>query len=130
MVANSVLHHLRCSGQARGGNQTDAEASNEYRGWITLYIYITSHPLTLSLSLSLCERVSFVTYNLNNDTISFRLWECKLSESSCAFLASALCSKSTSLRKLNLKNNKLRDAGVKQLYSALEHPNCKLETLE
>uniref|UniRef100_A0A8B9HAH5 NACHT LRR and PYD domain-containing protein n=1 Tax=Astyanax mexicanus TaxID=7994 RepID=A0A8B9HAH5_ASTMX len=60
---------------------------------------------------------------------SLRLAECNLSEKSCAALASALSSHSTTLRELNLNHNKLQDSGVKLLSAGLENPNCKLETL-
>ncbi|XP_076149360.1 protein NLRC3-like [Alosa pseudoharengus] len=54
---------------------------------------------------------------------------CFLTEKSCAALSSALRSNSSSLRQLNLSNNNLGDAGVELLYTGLEHPNCRLETL-
>ena len=36
---------------------------------------------------------------------------------------------SEKLKTLKLGNNKIYDAGVKQLCEALKHPKCKLETL-
>ncbi|XP_049338705.1 NLR family CARD domain-containing protein 3-like [Astyanax mexicanus] len=57
------------------------------------------------------------------------LWECNLSEYSCAALTSALSSSSSTLRDLNLGNNKLQDSGVKMLSAGLENPHCKLEKL-
>ncbi|XP_049338702.1 ribonuclease inhibitor-like [Astyanax mexicanus] len=54
---------------------------------------------------------------------------CNLSEKSCAVLASALSSNSSTLRELNLDNNKLQDSGVKLLSAGLENPHCKLEKL-
>ncbi|XP_049328947.1 NLR family CARD domain-containing protein 3-like [Astyanax mexicanus] len=58
------------------------------------------------------------------------LQECNLSDKSCADLASALSSNSSSLRELNLGNNNLQDSGVKLLSAGLKNPHCKLETLE
>uniref|UniRef100_W5LNX4 NACHT LRR and PYD domain-containing protein n=1 Tax=Astyanax mexicanus TaxID=7994 RepID=W5LNX4_ASTMX len=59
------------------------------------------------------------------------LWlrECNLPEKSCADLASALSSNSSTLRELNLGNNKLQDSGVKLLSAGLKNPHCKLEKL-
>ncbi|XP_063076151.1 NACHT, LRR and PYD domains-containing protein 12-like [Engraulis encrasicolus] len=59
------------------------------------------------------------------------LWDCDLSDSSCSSLAAALRSNSSSLRHLHLsRNTQLGDSGVKLLSTGLEHPNCRLETLE
>ncbi|KAL7863855.1 hypothetical protein AOLI_G00152750 [Acnodon oligacanthus] len=54
---------------------------------------------------------------------------CNLTEESCAALFSALSF--SSLRELNLRNNKLlQDSGVKLLSAGLQSPHCKLETLK
>ncbi|KAM9309027.1 protein NLRC3-like isoform 2-T2 [Pholidichthys leucotaenia] len=54
---------------------------------------------------------------------------CKLTERSCEALSSVLSSPSSSLRHLDLSNNKLKDSGVKILSDGLKNLNCKLESL-
>uniref|UniRef100_A0A3Q3BFE4 SPRY-associated domain-containing protein n=1 Tax=Kryptolebias marmoratus TaxID=37003 RepID=A0A3Q3BFE4_KRYMA len=75
--------------------------------------------------------VSLKSDNSNNFYINFQseLGGCKLSERSCEALSSVLCSKSSSLRHLDLRNNNLHDSGVKLLSVGLKSPHCKLETL-
>ncbi|XP_062409248.1 NACHT, LRR and PYD domains-containing protein 3-like isoform X4 [Sardina pilchardus] len=58
------------------------------------------------------------------------LVDCKLTEKSCSYLASALTSLSSTLRLLDLTSNDLQDSGVELLCSALSHQNCKLEELQ
>ncbi|KAK2812850.1 hypothetical protein Q5P01_000962 [Channa striata] len=59
----------------------------------------------------------------------FRLSGCRLSESHCEVVASALKSSPSHLRELELSYNKLQDSGLKLVCSGLKDPNCRLETL-
>ncbi|XP_062396900.1 uncharacterized protein LOC134087422 [Sardina pilchardus] len=56
------------------------------------------------------------------------LADCKLREQSCEIVASALQCANSPLRELDLSQNDLQESGEK-LPSALQSPNCKLETL-
>ncbi len=60
---------------------------------------------------------------------STRISHCGLSETSCAFLASALKSNPSCVSELDLSGNNLQDSGVKLLSYHVASPHCRLETL-
>ncbi|KAM6959976.1 NACHT, LRR and PYD domains-containing protein 12-like [Tautogolabrus adspersus] len=58
-----------------------------------------------------------------------KLSHCRLSETHCDVVISALKSNPSHLRELDLSENNLRDSGVMLLSAGLQSPNCRLESL-
>ena len=58
-----------------------------------------------------------------------RLSGCLITEEGCASLVSALSSKPSNVRELDLSYNHPGDSGEKLLSAALEDPRCRLDTL-
>ncbi|KAL1276738.1 hypothetical protein QQF64_036361, partial [Cirrhinus molitorella] len=57
------------------------------------------------------------------------LCECYLTTQSYESLSTALQSSNSLMRELDLRNNDLKDSGVKLLSDGLKNPNCLLEIL-
>ncbi|XP_041958744.1 NACHT, LRR and PYD domains-containing protein 12-like isoform X17 [Alosa sapidissima] len=74
------------------------------------------------------EKLDSALQSPNCKLEKLRLAGCKLTENSCEIVASVLQSANTHLRELDLSQNDLQKSGEK-LLSALQSPNCKLETL-
>ncbi|XP_051977470.1 uncharacterized protein LOC127639456 [Xyrauchen texanus] len=74
------------------------------------------------------KQLSLVMDDSHSKLKKLRLEKCDLTKESCSALATVLSSDSSSLRELDLSNNKLQDSGVKLLSDGLQS-NSKLETL-
>uniref|UniRef100_A0A3Q2NWZ8 NACHT, LRR and PYD domains-containing protein 12 n=1 Tax=Fundulus heteroclitus TaxID=8078 RepID=A0A3Q2NWZ8_FUNHE len=59
----------------------------------------------------------------------FSLYKCELTEGCCSLLSSALKTRTSSLRHLDLSYNPLKDSGVQLLVPGLQSQTCRLETL-
>ncbi|XP_073729790.1 uncharacterized protein [Misgurnus anguillicaudatus] len=74
------------------------------------------------------NNLSALLMDSHSRLVKIRLNKCDLTEESCSALASVLGSDSTSLKELDLSNNKLQDSGVKLLSDGLQK-NSTLEIL-
>ena len=80
--------------------------------------------------MSVSEAIS--DWTSGSDTFVFffpsRLMNCYFTSVCCVDIATVLIH-SEKLKTLKLGNNKIYNAGAKQLCKALKHPKCKLENL-
>ncbi|XP_031442859.2 NACHT, LRR and PYD domains-containing protein 3-like [Clupea harengus] len=75
------------------------------------------------------QHLSALLNNPHSKLEELVLLDCYLTEKSCAALESAARSTSCSLKQLDLRGNKIHDAGVQHLSDLLKNPHCKLEEL-
>lgn len=101
---NSDKEHTDLESWESTKSASPIECATLKRSWIVLYFYLFFFPVS-------------------------RLCLCRLSGISCASLVSALKSKPSNLRELELSKNKLDNSGVKELCDFLGTPHCRLQTL-
>ena len=100
------------------------------RRWAEAQMFITSSRPVIRC-INCVFTAAFIWFDSDTfDIFSLhRLVGCKLSESHCEVVASALKSNPSHLTKLDLTYNNLSDSSVKVVCAGLESPNCRLETL-
>ncbi|XP_063077095.1 NACHT, LRR and PYD domains-containing protein 3-like [Engraulis encrasicolus] len=101
------------------------ELSEEQLGGFDLQTYIKTPEEDLTDLLSPDD----VLKKLVPAVSSALLYQCSLTEKSCALIAAAARSTSCSLKWLDLTGNSIHDTGVQHLSELLKDPQCKLETL-
>ena len=92
------------------------------------HIFVYKSEYTCMYSMYTFENHLIISYPYWFMIYNCRLAGCKITEKSCEIVASALQSANTPLRELDLSQNDLQKS-LEKLLSALQSPNCKLETL-
>uniref|UniRef100_A0A3Q3S9T4 NACHT LRR and PYD domain-containing protein n=1 Tax=Mastacembelus armatus TaxID=205130 RepID=A0A3Q3S9T4_9TELE len=124
----SHLRHLDLS----WNNNLQDPAVQQLCGGLQNVESTTKAPVNVELSSSLSPSSlssTSVSHWISFFDSLFRLWSCRLSETGCGYLVSALKSNPSHLRHLDLGDNDLYDPGVQQLCGGLQSPDCRLETL-
>ncbi|XP_067091738.1 uncharacterized protein [Osmerus mordax] len=107
------------------------------QGCASLASALRSNPSTLreldlrnnDLQIPEMQLLSDLQWNPLCKLETLRVSSCNITEKACASLASALKSKPSSPRELDLSNKDLRKSDMKLLSAVLRSPLCKLETL-
>ncbi|XP_067222032.1 NACHT, LRR and PYD domains-containing protein 12-like isoform X2 [Chanodichthys erythropterus] len=123
------VQHFLSSGTIRGARLSPSQWS------AVAFVLLTSAELDvfhMSKYARMCSDIDEVLVRLLpviEASKTAHLHYCILSKKCCAALASALSSKSSCLKELNLNGNGLQDEGATDLFFGLESPHCKLEIL-